>query len=126
MTYTPPFPQPGTDIIDSRDVIYHVEDLTDQLDNAESDDERDEIREQLAPLLALVEEGEGLEDWEYGVALIEDAYFEEYARDFAEDIGAISGDERWPCTHIDWEAAARDLQMDYTPVEYDGRTYWAR
>lgn len=27
---------------------------------------------------------------------------------------------------VDWERAARELQMDYTPVEFDGVTYWVR
>lgn len=62
--------------------------------------------------------------WEDGITFVKDSYFEEYAREFAEDIGAISGDERWPATCIDWEKAAGELQMDYSSVEFDGETYW--
>lgn len=129
MTYTPPFPDAGDDRIDSRDVIWYINDLTDDLENAESDEEREEIEEQLAPLLALAEEGENLEDWEYGVQLIHDRDFTDFAREFADDIGAINESQsggNWPLYCIDWERAARELQMDYTPVEYAGHTYWAR
>jgi len=27
---------------------------------------------------------------------------------------------------IDWKAAARDLQVDYTEVDFDGVSYWIR
>lgn len=65
-------------------------------------------------------------EWKHGLALIADSYFEQYAREFAEDIGVISGDERWPATCIDWEKAASELQMDYSSVDFDGETYWHR
>lgn len=126
MTYTPPFPTTGDEIIDSRDILWHISDLSDDLENAETDDEREQIESDLAPLLALAEEGESLEDWEYGAQLIRDDYFTDYAQQFAEDIGAIDSEARWPAYCIDWERAARELQMDYTPVEFDGVTYWAR
>lgn len=129
MTYTPPFPDAGSDVIDSRDVIWHIADL--ESDLADARDEGDDlavadILQQLKPLQDLAEEGENLSDWSYGVQMIEDSYFEDYARQFAEDIGAITGDETWPACHIDWKEAAESLQMDYTPIEYDGHTYWAR
>lgn len=58
--------------------------------------------------------------------LIRESYFETYARDLAEDIGAISKDSAWPATCIDWEKAASELQVDYTSVEFDGVTYYYR
>lgn len=63
----------------------------------------------------------GLED-----TLIRDSYFETYARQLAEDIGAIKGDEGWPLNCIDWEQATNELKMDYTTVEFDGETYHYR
>lgn len=65
-------------------------------------------------------------EWNSGLQLIADSYFETYAREFAEDIGAISGDERWPATCIDWEKAASELQYDYSSIDFDGETYWYR
>ena len=131
------------DIIDSRDVIARIEYLTDDRDNLVSPDGKDwpddDTRNQawadengtdadeLAVLLALQEEAEGYAaDWKYGEALIRDSYFQDYAQELADDIGAIKGDATWPNNHIDWEAAARELQQDYTSVEFDGVTYWVR
>ena len=132
MTYTPPFPQSTDDTIDSRDVIFHIEDL--ESDLADARDEEDtlavaDILLQLKPLQELAEEGETLEDWEHGVQLIRDSYFETFAQEFADDIGAINESQsggNWPLYCIDWEQAARELQQDYTPIEYEGVTYWAR
>ena len=61
-----------------------------------------------------------------GAIFIDEDYFEDYARELAYDIGAIDSDSAWPCTHIDWEAAADELRMDYTEVEYEGSTYLVR
>jgi hypothetical protein len=89
-------------------------------------DEGDEGAE-LKALKELAEEAEGYAaDWRYGEALIRDSYFETYARDLAEDIGAIKSDAQWPNNCIDWKQAARELQMDYTSVDFDGVTYWVR
>lgn len=65
-------------------------------------------------------------DWKYGVTLVRDDYFERYAQEFADEIGAIDANAGWPNSCIDWERAARELQMDYISVEIDGTTYWYR
>lgn len=62
----------------------------------------------------------------YGATLVRDSYFEDYARELAEDCGLIQRDAHWPNDCIDWERAARELQMDYTSVEFDGVEYWVR
>lgn len=109
------------DIIDSRDVIARIEYLSDE------DYTRSAMEEtELATLRALASEGEGCADWEYGEALIRDSYFEDYARELAEDIGAIDRKATWPNQYIDWEAAAEALQQDYTSIDFDGVTYWVR
>jgi len=119
------------DIIDSRDVIERLEELAAIRANAEEFDEEDplsdeEIAEETA-LLYLAEQGEdSSEDWPYGATLVRDSYFVEYAQELAEDIGALPREHTWPQYCIDWEWAARELQMDYTPVEFDGVTYWVR
>ena len=57
---------------------------------------------------------------------IPESEFEDYARDLAEDIGVIDRDQSWPNYCIDWGQAARDLQMDYTPFEFEGVDYLVR
>jgi len=86
-----------------------------------------EIATPLVGLRKFASQAEGYAaDWRYGETLIRDSYFEEYARELADDIGAIPRDAGWPTTCIDWEQAARELQMDYTSVNFDGVTYWVR
>lgn len=94
----------------------------------EQHDANDDDATELLTLRVLVEEidnnaGDNARD---GVGLIRDSYFEDYAREMAEDIGAIGRDAPWPACHIDWEAAAEALQQDYSTVDYDGVTYWVR
>jgi hypothetical protein len=114
------------DIIDSRDVIARIADLeVYEGDEATPLDEDDAA--ELKALRALAEECEGYAaDWQHGEALIRDSYFEAYARDLAEDLGAIQRDASWPNNFIDWPAAVQALQSDYTSVEFDGVTYWVR
>ena len=142
-------PNNTDDVIDSRDVIARIEELTEQRDTfgatdedeAEAsieeisghakrdqwDKENPEEKDELDALKRLAEEAEGYApDWTHGETLIRDSYFTEYAQQLAEDIGAIKSDASWPATCIDWEQAARELKMDYTAVEFDGVTYWVR
>jgi hypothetical protein len=117
------------DIIDSRDVIARIEELevSIEYDREAGDPVDEEETAELKALLELQEEAEGYAaDWKYGEALIRDSYFVDYAQQLAEDIGAINPDASWPNSCIDWERAAKELQMDYTAVEFDGVTYWIR
>lgn len=128
------------DIIDSRDIIARIEELQNDFREATGDDPRDfamstedymmglseDEAEELTALIDLAAEGERSPGWRYGETLIRDSYFEDYAQQLAEDIGAISNDHQWPNYCIDWERAARELQMDYTCVEFDGVDYWIR
>lgn len=110
------------DVIDSREIIERIEDL-------ESDEESldEEERDELKALREFAEEASGYApDWQYGATLIRDTYFKDYAMELAEDIGAIDGNATWPNTCIDWDQAARELQMDYTCVSFDGVDYWVR
>ena len=61
-----------------------------------------------------------------GLFFIDEDYFEDYARELAYDIGAISNDVEWPNTFIDWEAAADALRQDYTEVEFEGNNFLVR
>lgn len=87
----------------------------------------DEERQELESLRALASEASGYAaDWEYGETLIRDSYFQTYAQELAEDCGMINADATWPNDCIDWERAARELQMDYTSVSFAGVDYWIR
>ncbi len=123
------------DMIDSRDVIARIEELQAECD-AYNDDADHEIPwgqqypeafAEISALMALQNQAEGYaSDWQHGECLIRDSYFKDYAMQLADDIGAIPRDASWPNTCIDWEQAARELQMDYTAVDFDGVTYWVR
>jgi hypothetical protein len=108
----------GQDIIDSRDVIARIKELK----GTKDDDEREELK----ALKALEKEAGSSCDWTYGETLISDDYFEEYAEQLAEDIGAISSDAQWPLMYIDWERASNALKSDYREVDFDGQSYWIK
>lgn len=121
------------DILDSRDVIARIAHLAQleqpgpvDLGDEDNDIDQDTLFYELRDLRALSAEGESLADWEHGVTLVRDSYFEEYARDLAADLGGIHERNQWPATCIDWERAATELQQDYTPIDFDGVTYWGR
>ena len=116
------------DIIDIRNIIERVEELGPEVD---SNAEGDHISEwkMLTAILSDLQGMGGDEQWRgewYPVTLIRDSYFQTYAQELAEDIGAIKADSTWPHTCIDWEHAARELQYDYSAVEINGATYWTR
>lgn len=97
------------------------------LKEAETAMEQWDEAEEYFKLKEFVAEGESYaEDWLHGAQFIADDYFEEYAQELAEDLGAVKRNVEWPYTCIDWERAARELKSDYTAVEIDGKTYWVR
>lgn len=108
------------DIIDIRDVIARIEDLAGDIDELKV----------LSDLLAELKGNGGDEQWRgdwYPITLIRDSHFRDYAKQLADDIGAIKfAEATWPNHWIDWEHAARELQSDYSSVELDGITYWYR
>lgn len=62
----------------------------------------------------------------YDPTLIADEYFVKYAEELADDIGAVNSEASWPNNHIDWEAAAEELRVDYSSVTFDGHDYLIR
>ena len=110
------------DVIDSRDVIARLE----HLESEDADDLDDDEVEELHSLKALETDAGGASDWRYGETLIRDSYFKTYAIEMAEEIGAIPSEYTWPTSCIDWGQAARELQMDYTSVEFGEAIYWIR
>lgn len=120
------------DYLDSRDVQERIDWLeSDQATDTDKwqDKELEEFVEELQKLNELKKEYIdyfGEDSWSFGAQFIRDSYFEDYAQELAEDIGAINRDLSWPNNCIDWEQAARELQMDYTEVTFDGVEYWTR
>jgi hypothetical protein len=120
------------DLIDVRDVIARFEELESDIDNRGEIAEPDEMDDEFASLAKLLNDlksNGGDEQWEgdwYPLTLIRDSYFEDYARELADDIGAIDRKAGWPNNCIDWEKAASELQTDYSTVDFEGVTYWYR
>jgi hypothetical protein len=128
------------DVIDSRDVIARIEELEEERQSIIGDTAEDtaarlvewdeDNAEELRALKSLADEASGYAaDWQHGETLIRDSYFEDYAQQLADDLGLMQGLDgglRWPFTCIDWAQAARELQQDYTSVDFDGVTYWIR
>ena len=121
------------DLIDSRDVIARIEELTEARDAFDEEhgatgwqEVHADEAEELAILEALAEEGKSCApDWEHGETLIRDSYFTEYAQELLEDCGDLP--KNLPhYIQIDWEATARNIRMDYTPIEFGDVTYWIR
>ena len=114
------------DILDIRDIIAAVERLRSSVERSTEEQER------LNTFLALLDDlrGNGRDEkWEgdwYPQTLIRESYFQDYAQELAEDIGAINPSASWPLNCIDWKQATTELQNDYSSVEFDGITFWYR
>ncbi len=63
------------------------------------------------------------DDLEQAASMMEDGYrgqwprFQDYAEQFAEDVGELSGMPEHLQRYIDWEAYARDMEHDYTCID---------
>jgi hypothetical protein len=122
----------GTPTEDELDAIEERKDnwptFTDSKGNEhyDSSDWDEEAAEELIILLALQDDAEGCSDWRHGETLISENYFEQYAQQLAEDIGAVGRNAKWPYDCIDWEKAAGQLQQDYISGDFGGEMYWIR
>lgn len=135
-----------SNIIDIREVIERLEELENDRDGfvigapdgtetpapeqwaSDNSDDAEELAK-LESLMSALQGYGGDEQWRgnwYPLLLIHDDHFEDYAQELAEDCGMVNSDATWPNNHIDWEAAANELKVDYSTVEYDGETYWYR
>ena len=113
-------------IIDSREVEARIDWLEDMLTDAEYKESNPDEVEELQALLDFRDEV-GSSEWQHGMSLINEGYFDDYARELAEDIhGAAIRNAEWPFSCIDWEQAAHDLRMDYSSAEYDDTTFYYR
>lgn len=121
--------------LDIRDIIERFEELESEREDLTEPDEIAEWDkdngEEFTSLKTLLEElkGEGGDeqwrrDW-YPVTLIRDSYFVDAMQELVQDVGDLP-QEIPVYLEIDWEATAKNLQVDYSSVEYDGVTYWYR
>lgn len=122
----------AADIIDVRDIIERFEELEKDLEAENLGEVVAENNQELAELTAILEDLKGYggdEQWRgdwYPVILIARSHFKTYAQELAEDMGAIDRTAKWPMTCIDWEAAADELEMDYTSTTINGTKYLYR
>lgn len=111
---------PYDDAINSRDVIARLAELDDEVEAGELDEDDEDF----VDLLDFNEQGEAaFSDWLSGITLISENHFEEYARQYFEETNPADLGQ-WPYNCIDWGDAAEELQVDYTPIEYSGETFW--
>ena len=83
--------------------------------------------EELKCIVDFIRELEGYGDFQYGATIIPEHQFEEYQKDFCEEIGVIPNDlPSYIANNIDWTAVAEDLMIDYTTAQYKGQTYLMR
>ncbi len=114
------------DILDVRDIISRFEELND----LDCDEDEMEEYKLLDSLINGLRGNGGDHQWQgdwFPVTLIRESYFEDYARELANDIyGKEIDDAKWPFSCIDWEQAANELRQDYTSIDFDGETYLTR
>ena len=115
------------DVIDSRDVIARIEELTKLVVEEDEAPGRTESEDdELTVLKKLDSAGrEAASEWEDGATLVRWCYFTEYAQQLCEDIGDVPRDLP-SYIEIDWEATARNIKTDYMCVDFDGVEYWVR
>jgi hypothetical protein len=105
--------------------------LDDEASECITKEDREEFFEYMADEYNSIREIDELEsyissrEFDYGLTLIPEDDFEEYAEDLITDCGCISKDlPGW--IEIDWEATANNIKVDYREVEFRGETYLFR
>ena len=119
------------DIIDIRDIIARFEVLESDCHTWDDDGDDADAWAELKALQSILDELKGNggdEQWRgdwYPVTLIADSHFADYTREMLEDCGEIPSNLPH-YIEVDWNATARNIRMDYTPIDIDGMTYWYR
>lgn len=118
-----------SDILDVRDIIERVEFL--ETNEPQSVEEKFAQVEEYSTLTELLEELKdmgGDEKWRgdwYPITLIEESHFISYVQELLDDCGEIP--QNLPSyVEIDWEATAKNIQVDYSTVDINGFTYFYR
>jgi hypothetical protein len=123
-------------VIDSRDIVARIDELLAEQDGWQEADEQcswanhdPDAAQELEQLQGWYRQlcdvgGDTPED---GMTLVRESYFVDYAQEFWEDTRDHDIDvPTWPYSHIDWQRAADNLQVDYTSVDLGGVTYYVR
>lgn len=129
------------DILDVRDIIERVEELetaleeflgaTDDTCIGDWEEQNPQDGKELRLLQTVLDELKGNggdEQWRgdwYPITLIRESHFTDYAQEMLEDCGVIPSNLP-QYIHIDWEATAREVLMDYSEITIDGATYFYR
>jgi hypothetical protein len=105
--------------------------LDDEASESITIEEREEFLEYMSYEYNSIREIDELEsdissrEFDYGLTLIPEDDFEEYAEDLIIDCGYISKDlPSW--IEIDWEATSDNIKQDYSEVNFRGETYLYR
>jgi hypothetical protein len=89
----------------------------------------DEYGDELVTLKRVCEKGRDyVDDWTHGVGLYHEDIFDEHAEELAKDCSDVPRNQwdQCPFNCIDWSEAAELLKQDYTTIEIEGHTYYAR
>jgi len=99
------------------DILFNEEEIQDWKEDWS--DEIDEICQ-----IDNIEDTLGSE-FEYGITLVREDYWEDYVEDLLVEIGYLPKD--LPCwIEIDWASTAYNVKQDYDEIEYQGDMYFGR
>jgi len=102
------------------DVEDEILELENELENLH--DELEGLKEEAEDIFELRDE---CNNYSRGESLINEDYWVDYVRQMAEDIDGIDTNN-WPYDHINWDAAAEALRMDYTTITWRGQDFYVR
>jgi hypothetical protein len=123
----------GQEVIDSREIVERIDELKDAREDMEPAEwETSEEAKELIALEILAEQGEQeSSDWIHGETLIHRRYWVDFTAETIHDCYEMPkewGSGKWPFRHmtIDYEAAAKELEHDYSSIDFDGHEYLIR
>lgn len=114
----------GEDIIDTRGL---ADRWREEAGEPEFDEGEGEEIQAFAVALGMPDDEPDVDVWLDGFeppGLIHERYWQQYAEQFAEDVGMIERDSSMS-TYVDWEKYADDLRMDATSFDTAHGTYYA-
>jgi len=114
------------DIIYASDITKRIKELEEVRDDPNSYDEFTELYKDEYDKLKAFADDIDESAFENDESLISEHYFEEYAKGYVLDIGAIADELSWPVYHIAWKDASDELKGDYTSANFDGTEYYYR